>query len=159
MIARLGWIFFAVLAAFNLSAFAGYQLSHAGTQPPPPRTIVDVAAEQIPFTEEEKEQLTALENDVRGKRREVIEGGKEVIPQIRELLLAANYDGDRFAEIFRERLPHRIAYLDFENRRLHESLQTLPPEKRERLVDFLIDLRLREMESWVAQNPAPARTD
>lgn len=149
---RLPWLLFASLAAFNVFGFATYEwtIAHAD---PAPKSVVDLASERIEFTPEERQILTQLETEVRQRRAELVEDGKRIVPEVENALLADELEMSKIISLFESRLPDRIAYLQFEATRLHEALLQLAPEKRRPLIEFLTELRLKELGHWVHRTP------
>jgi hypothetical protein len=141
---------FALLAVFNLFALAGYRWKEARADSLP-RSLVDLAAERVSFTPEERDVLVQLETDIRHERSAIFaRGQQEMLPEMRRLLLADKLDLPAILARYQARLADRIEYLRFETRRLHEALTRLPIAKREKVVDFLIELRVDELQRWAS---------
>lgn len=146
---RAGWIAFGALAAFNVFLVVGYQWTHASATAPVRATLVDLAAEEIEFTDEERRVLDQLEQEVLARRRELLSRRSDPASEYKAAMLAQTLDMDRLARLYHERLPDRLEYLRYESARLHDALRRLSPPTREAFLDFLIRQRQRELGRWV----------
>jgi hypothetical protein len=149
MMNRTGWTAFSALAAFNVFLVAGYQWTHASATAPVRRTLVELAAEEIEFTDEERSVLDQLEAEVLARRRALLSKSSDSASDYKAAMLAETLDMDRLAKLYHERLPERLEYLRYESARLHAALQRLSPPTREAVLDFLIRQRQKEVGRWV----------
>jgi hypothetical protein len=149
---RWGWNFFWSLAALNLFALAGYQWSHASEEKFENYGLVDAFEARVPLTSQERELLEDLEKRVLNKRQELLPEMEQMAPRVRALLLGDQFDSAELMQIFQQNFPRRLEYLQFEHEQLFKTLQQLPPDKREPVVDFLVEHRLRALRRWVNQS-------
>jgi Ser/Thr protein kinase RdoA (MazF antagonist) len=155
---RWGWNLFWSLAALNLFAVAGYQWSHAGAPRRDRDRLVDAFEARVPLTPAERHLLEDLEDRVLAKRAELLPAMEQAAPRFRQILLADTLDQATLLAMFQQNTLDRLEYLRFEHTELHQAIQQLPEEKREPLVDFLIENRLRAIRQWVdSSNSTPIR--
>jgi hypothetical protein len=144
-----GWKLFWSLAALNLFTVAGYQWSHAGAPHRERHRLVDAFEARVPLEPAERQLLDDLEDRILAKRAEFLPVVEQAAPRFRQILLADTLDQAMLLAMFQENTVDRLEYLRFEHTELHQALLQLPKEKREPLVDFLIEHRLRGIRQWV----------